>query len=485
MNGRHLPLALACAAMTAASPVWASPWAEVGDNQLRADIEIAAAAGLIDGVTSQWPLPWNSLYRALRDADLSQASPEARAAAARLLSQAAAATHPGWSASSEIDLTNDPALVRDFDSLGRGQGQSQASASYSSSDFAARLSLGAFQQDFGKGAKVDLDESYVATKLGEEALVYGGYLTHWWGPGWISALSLSNNARPVPQVGIQRLETSASSWPILDWLGPWQGEFFIGLLDGPRLQKDTIYDGLRFTFNPAPGVEIGLARTDEICGEGHPCSPAYYFELNNSPNNVNKTNDEGLIDLKLSHDLWGVPVQAYLQLMNEDSSPFTHSGTSHLFGTSAFIPTAGNPLRLTLEYTSSIATTDIFSFGNYIYGFSYTNGGYPDGMRYRGRTLGFSLDDDSKLYSIQAAWSDQAGRFYELSLHHAEIGTPQTPAGDNIISTQPVKLDIAEARVTLPFDHFKLDLSARFQDDQPRPDHGMTGALEMAIKVPL
>jgi len=484
MSGRYLPLTL-CAALTAATPAVASPWAEVGDNQLRADIEIVAAAGLIDGVTSQWPLPWNGLYRRLRDADLSDASPETQAATARLLAEASAATHPGWSAESDIDLTNNSAVVRDFDSLGRGQGQSQASVSYSSADVAARLSLGGFQQSFGKGAKVMPDESYVAAKLGDEALVYGGYLTHWWGPGWISALSLSNNARPMPQVGIQRLDTGASSWPVLDWLGPWQGEFFVGLLDGPRLQKDTVYDGLRFTFNPAPGVEIGLARTDEICGEDHPCSPAYYFELNNSPNNVNKTNDEGLIDLKFSHDLWGLPVQAYLQLMNEDSSPFTHSGTSHLFGASAFVPTAGNPLRLTLEWTSSVSTTDIFSFGSYIYGFSYTNGGYPDGMRYRGRTLGFSLDDDSKLLSLQAGWSDQAGRFYELSLHHAEIGTPETPAGNNIVSTQPVKLDLAEARVTLPFEHFRLDLSARVQDDQPRPQHGMTGALEMALRVPL
>jgi hypothetical protein len=106
-------------------------------------------------------------------------------------------------------------------------------------------------------------------------------------------------------------------------------------------------------------------------------------------------------------------------------------------------------------------------------------------MRYRGRTLGFSLDDDSKLLSLQAGWSDQAGRFYQLSLHHAEIGTPETPAGNNIVSTQPVKLNLAEARVTLPFEHFRLDLSARIQDDQPRPDHGMTGALEMALKVPL
>ena len=477
---------LACASLAAFDAARASPWAEVGDNQLRADIEILAAAGVIDGITSQWPLPWNSLYQEIRDADLSQAPAQVRAAAARLLSEASNATKPGYSAQIQNDVTNSPSVVRGFDSLGRGDGQSQASLSYSSSDFAGRISLGGFVQNFGNGTqtKVMPDESYLAVKLGG-ALIYGGWLSHWWGPGWISALSLSNNARPMPQVGVQRLETSASTWPILEWLGPWQGEFFVGMLDGPRLQKNTIYDGLRFTVNPMPGLEIGLARTDQICGQDHPCSPAYYFELGNSPNNVDKTNDEGVIDVKISHDFWGVPAQFYLQLMNEDSSPVTHSGTSHLFGSSVFLPTVGNQLRLTFEYTTSLSTTDIFSFGTYIYGFSYTNGGYPDGMRYRGRTLGFSLDDDSTLASLQAAWSDQSGRFYELSLHHASLGAAQTPPGNNIISARPVSFDVVEARVSLPLRSLRLDLEARVQDGQPWPQHGATGALEMALKVPL
>src|SRR5579863_3206206 len=177
MHRRHIQLTLACALLTAAGSAGASPWAEVGDNQLRADIEMVAAAGLIDGVTSQWPLPWNSLYRHLRDADLTNASPEAQAAAARLLTRALGDNRPGWSGSTEIDVTNAPSVVHGFDSLDRGQGQSQASLSYSGSDFSGRLSLGAFTDQFGKGAKVMPDNSYVAAKLGDEALLYGGWLT--------------------------------------------------------------------------------------------------------------------------------------------------------------------------------------------------------------------------------------------------------------------------------------------------------------------
>lgn len=478
--------ALITASLLALGPclAGASPWAEVGDNQVRADIEMLATAGVIDGVTTAWPLPWNAIYRELRDANLEGQPATVQSAAARVLSRAAADNHPGWTYSSYTDIASDPATIRGFDAMGYGDAQSQASASYNSNDFAARVSLGGLTQSFGSGAtKVMPDGTFVAAKIADEALVYGGWLTHWWGPGWISALSLSNNARPFPQVGIERLGTEASSWPVLDWLGPWQAEFFIGLLDGPRLQKNTVYDGLRVTFNPAPGLEIGLARTDEECGQDHPCNPLNYFNLQNSPGHPDPFNDEGLIDVKYSRDIFGVPSQIYLQLMNEDTSPFTHSGTSHLFGVTSFVPTGGNPLRLTVEFTDSIATLDAFSFGTYIYGFAYTDFKYIDGMRYRGRTLGFSLDDDSKLLSLQAAWSDQGGRFYELSLHHASVGTPHTPPGNNIVSTQPVTFDLAEARVTLPFGRLKLDLTARVQDDQPRPEHGVTASIETALRV--
>jgi hypothetical protein len=278
-----------------------------------------------------------------------------------------------------------------------------------------------------------------ATKLGDEALLYAGWIDHWWGPGWVSALSLSNNARPMPQIGIERLETTASSWPVLNLLGPWQAEFFVGLLDGPRLQKNTLYNALRVTFNPAPGLEIGLARTEELCGQDHPCDPLREY--------------------------------------------FDHSGTSHLFGATIF-PDIGheNPLRLTLEYASSISTTDIFSFGDYIYGFSYTSFQYPDGMRYRDRTIGFSLDDDSQLLSLQGSWRDDDGYFYELSLHHAVIGNHHLPQ-NNIVSPVPVIVNMAEAHVQVPWRHITLDLAGRIQDDQPRPARGFAASIEAARRL--
>jgi hypothetical protein len=471
------------------SPALASPWAEVGDNQLRSDIELLAAAGVVQDVTSHWPMPWRSLVAALHRANWSGQPASVRAAAERVLQLAKAQTRPGLSSSATADATNLPSVVYGFDGLSRGKGEGQVSLSVHKGIFSGRLSLGAFVQDYRpNGVKLMPDGSYVAARLGG-ALVYAGYLDHWWGPGQISALSLSNNARPMPQIGIERSSTAASTWPVLNLLGPWQVEFLLGYMDGPRIQRDTYFSALRFTFNPLPGLEIGLSRTEQFCGHGHACAPLRdYFNLQNDPSHVNNTNDEGDIDIKYSEVLAGVPTQFYMQLMNEDSSPFTRSGTSHLFGASIFLPVANNPLKVTVEYSDSIATQDIFSFGNRFYGFSYNNGGYPDGMRYRGRTLGFSLDNDSTVASLQGSWTDPGGRFYELSLHHATISSSHSP-GANVLSPLPVRLNLAEARVSIPImmggGHLKLDLAGRLQDDQPRPRQGFAAAIESAIRIAL
>jgi Capsule assembly protein Wzi len=444
---------------------------------------------VVEDVTTQWPLPWQSLLVDLSHADVEGQSAPVQAAVRRVLARAEADTAQGVAGSASLDATNKPGLVYGFDGMARGEGQAQLSLEGTSGIFSGRVSLGALTQNYrGNSLKLMPEGSYGSVRLGD-ALVYAGYLDHWWGPGQISALQLSNNARPMPQVGIERAQTTASSWPVLRWLGPWQAEFFLGYLDGPRLQTDTYYSGARLTIHPLPGFEAAIARTEEFCGQGHACVPIRdYFHFANNPNSINATSDELTFDFKYSHMLGGIPFQAYMQLMNEDYSWFNHSGTSHLFGVSAFIPTAGNPIKLTAEFTDSIATHHPFSFGDNIYGFSYTNGQFPDGMRYRGRTLGFSLDDDSTLASLQGSWSDADGRFYELSVHHAAIANSHS-VGANIVSALPVTVNVGEARVSLPVtlgEHsFKLDLDGRLQDDQPRPHQGFAAAIEVALRAPL
>lgn len=486
MRIRHFLQAGMLACLVSLAPAaHASPWAEVGDNQLRSDIQLLASAGVVSDLTTHWPMPWHSILTSLDEAPLASQPVSVRLAAERVLAQARRETASGVAASAYLDLTNRTALVRGFDGMGRGEGQAQLSLGYNFSNVSGRLSVGAIAQDLERGSyKLMFEGSYLAADIGD-VLVYGGYLDHWWGPGQISALSLSNNARPMPQIGIQRSSTTASSWPVLRWLGPWQVEFLLGYLDGPRLERDTFYNALRLTVNPAPGLEIGLARTQQFCGQGHPCRPLRdYFDLANNNRNANSTNDQGLFDIKYSFGVAGVPAQVYMQVMNEDSSPIVQSASSHLFGASVFLPTDENPVRLTAEYTDSVPTHTIFSFGDVLHGIAYNNGDYPDGMRYRGRTIGFSLDSDSRLFSLQGSWTDQGGRFYQLSYHRAHVNHPGN-ALPNVVSALPVRVNLGEARVTLPLSGLKLDLAGRLQDEQPRPRRGAAVSVQAALRLDL
>jgi len=468
--------------VTAAS---ASPWAEVGDSQLRSDIQLLANAGVIDDITTQWPIPWAGLLSALRDqVGLASQPAYVRAAAQRVGAYAKSQMVRGtFSGHVTSDFTNQPNVVRSFDGLGRNKGETQFSLEYMDSSTALRLSVGAWSDFTGGTTHFDPDGSFIAQRVGG-VVGYAGYLTHWWGPGWISALSLSNNARAFPQIGFSRIDTAPFRTPFLSWLGPWQHEFFVGVLDDDRVAKNTIYVGTRFTFNPLPGLQIGLARTTEMCGTGHICSLSEYFNLANDPKHVNATNDEGLIDIHYQNTIGEMPFEVYTQMMNEDSNPITHSVTSHLFGASVWFPlTVKNMMRVTVEYTDTVPTEDIFSFGNVDHGAAYNNSGYIDGMHYRGESLGFSLDSDSRLLSLQAAWADSYDWSYEVSLHHATINNPHNITG-NVVSAKPVIVNLGEARVGIPlFKNFKLDLAARVQDNQPFPKHGATGAGEAAITI--
>lgn len=470
-------------------PAQAGPWADIGDNSIRSDVELLASVGVIDNVTTQWPMPWAGLVdRLSTPGDLVRQPDYIRDAAARLTELGKAETKQGQvHASVYFDAASAPALVRGYDALGRESLQTTASVEYIWSTTVVHLSVGAQSANRRDRQLFVPDGSYIAQRLGD-AVVYAGYMPHWWGPGWISALSQSTNARPVPQVGISRVTTMPFETPWLSWIGPWQLEFFVGVLDGPRVQRNTIYDGLRFTFSPLPHFEIGITRTDEMCGKGHTCKPlANWFNPNNDSAHVNDINDELDFDFRYTGAVNRLSYAIYTQLMNEDNNPLTHSGTSHLFGATVWAPIKGGIGRLTLEYTDSVATRDLWGSGTF-HGVAYNNWSFVDGLRYRGRTFGFSLDSDSRLLSIQGDFTDHTGIGYRLTYDHAEISTLQNTAG-NVVTTAPVLVNIVQGRVSLPFQlggrSVRFDVEGRLQDDQPRPDKGFLASIEAALRVDL
>ncbi len=489
----RLCLALALLAGGAA-PALAEPWATPGDSRLRSDYELVANAGLLTTVTTQWPVPWDDVLAQLGDETAYASQPAyIRAAAQRLYAEARAAAAPhDLRLEATIDLTNKADPVRGFDALGRGRGIGQASVDWNSDHTYIHLQAGALTDDQGTPAdrnpdtiRFAPDGSYAAQRLGG-LLVYAGYLPHWWGPGWSTALTLSTNARPFPQIGITRASSRAPTSKWLYWIGAWRFEVIGGILDDNRVAANTGFTGVRFSFSPIfKGLEIGFARTQILCGEGHPCDLyKAIVDLNNNNSHPSISASEGEFDVRYTDRIGRVPFSIYTQIMNEDSSPLTHSYSSHLVGATAWLPVGDDLVaRVTAEYVSSISTLNIFSFGTVGYGISYTDYKYPvDGLRYNGRALGFSLDSDSRLGMVQAAIVDHANRNWTLTWYNARVSTPQTGTA-NPLTTTPVTINIGEARVALPLAWGDLSLAARVQDDQLRPAHGVTGAAEAALKI--
>lgn len=465
----------------------AGVWSDVGDAQTRSDTEVAVAAGLLDNITTQGPQPWTSVLGQLYNEDQLAGMPDyVREAAARLLAKGAADLNLHRAhATLSVDATNAPAVVRGYDALGRSEAQGQLTYEYMATSTAVHIAVGAQKNSGSDRQALVFDGSYIAQRI-DGVVVYAGLVPHWWGPGWISALTLSSNARPMPQIGFTRINARPSQSWLFSWLGPWQFEGFVGLLNGPRLDRNTGYVAMHFAFNPLPGLEIGLSRNTEICGSGHPCQPlTEYFTFSNNNQHANQTNDEASVELRYTNTFYSHAFALYAQFMNEDTNPIVHSSTSRLYGGSVWLPVEGLTGRLTLEYANSIATNDIWG-GGAQHGVAYNNGGYPDGMRYRDRTLGFSLDSDSVLYSAQMSVVDSERRTLTLSYHRALVSNPLNTWG-NVVSSSPVRFNMLEARLGVPFQWgeywAQIETSVRWQDDQPRPDRGAEAAIEVALKL--
>ena len=135
----------------------ASPWAEVGDSQLRSDIQILAQAGIIDDITTQWPIPWAGVLGRLRgQITLAAEPPFVQEAARRVMAYAKSQMHRNTFAGNVTwDFTNDVGVVRGFDGMGRNKGENQASIEYMNEDTALRISVGAWTWRVAHNVAVD------------------------------------------------------------------------------------------------------------------------------------------------------------------------------------------------------------------------------------------------------------------------------------------------------------------------------------------
>ncbi len=158
--------------------VHASPWASVGDMQLRNDVEILARHGVISGPVNSWPISWKQITRNFSRTSEMDLPDYVRLAVMRVREKI-----PGKiRAVVRVQATNNPAIVRGFQKTARNDLDAEAIAEYNNSDSGTTIHI---QGGYRKGNGEDyahLDGSYLSQDIGNWS-AYAGTIDRWWGPG--------------------------------------------------------------------------------------------------------------------------------------------------------------------------------------------------------------------------------------------------------------------------------------------------------------
>lgn len=307
-----------------------------------------------------------------------------------------------------------------------------------------RLSLGTNEDD-----DLRLDGSYAQLATGN--WVFGlGQVDRNWGPSRTTSMILSSNARPHPTVYIRKDEATAFDLPVLEWLGPWDFETFIGRLEEDRGVPNALTFGMRVGINPAPGLTINLERTAQWGGDGRAQDLDAFFNLligNSNQDSAAEDPANQLAGISFSYDLPEriAPLRVYAQVTGEDESANLPSRLMHLAGVELDTPIGGIPSLVTLE----MIDTRIDSLGGGSFpGIAYENRFYPSGYTFDGRVMGAAIDTDG--LSLRLSGAHRFDRF-RLDWGLAQVSINEFGRPTHRLSSVPVSGLVADLGGTVEF----------------------------------
>jgi Capsule assembly protein Wzi len=459
--------------MIAASDIAAAPWAEVGDSQLRDDIETLQAAGIIEGPVTSWPLPWEQIDAALDQADSQSLPPALAAAADRLRSRMIYANGPVTHGDLSLRATNEEALFKTYETGARGDEDASFRVQKDTGVFS--VSLGGGWRNDPRGRKFNAERTYATASVGNW-LLSAGFYDQWWGPSSQASLVLSNSAHPFGKIGFMRQGPAPFETAWLRWMGPWRLEGFVGVLDGKRtdVYTDPALAGFRFTFMPTKRMEIGISRIIQTCGKSRPCGIVNwgkalfpFARADNTGTLRDPGNQQVVYDAKFTWPPGYLNVSHYGQMLFEDGFKESYSW---LAGTVV----SGHDMKLGTwkigaEYTDTIARRvfDTTNTGGQLrqYDSTYLHFIYLDGTSYRGRPLGHSLDGDARAVSLFGSLTDDQNRRWTAAIRRTDLNFKDGPRYR--ISKNREHIWVGEAGVKLPTKWGDVSVQARYQSDRP------------------
>jgi len=485
-------------AVLAFGTVAAGPLLPAGDTTLRHDIQLLADRGIIKGPVTSWPLAWGPVLAAIRDVDRSKPLPGAvNAALERLSARAEWETRTGEvTYSATASAAEAPTRLRSFQNTPRETAEIGAGLAWTGERVSITLkgqlvdrsgaplrgqaggTNGTPLQGQADGTDARADGSMIGIALGNWSLS-ANTLDRWWGPGWDGSIILSNNARPIPAVSLDRNFTDAFDTKWLSWLGPWDVSVMMGQLESAREIPNALFFGMRFNFRPVPSLEIGLTRTAQWCGDDRPCDAETFADLllgrdNRGDAGIEVSNEPGNqmagVDFRWSQAGLGWPTAIYGQFIGEDEAG---GFPSKFLGQAGVEMTGLWQERWSWRGFAELASTKCrFYEGDIDYNCAYNHGIYRSGYRYRGRGIGHGADNDARLVSAGLTAVNADETEWRLLIRHGELNRGGAPDTRHTLTPVPediTSIDVSHARA---FRYGLIEAGIGFE----QTDNALTGS---------
>jgi hypothetical protein len=441
----RLALVLASVLTVATAQVRADAgWFASGDTQLRLDLQLLNDAEVIRLPISYWPLPRAAVRFALSSAKEHFATNRAVAdALERVRARAAASDKMGVSFYTGI-RGGEAGLWRDFDTMAREDGELGAGLAYDSGRFSVGIELTGVA-DPDDGDKLRGDGSQATVQWGNW-LLSGNTLDRWWGPGHEGSLILSNNARPMPTLMVERAEARAFETKWLNWLGPWRMSFGISQMENSRQDIDSpLFMAWRVVVMPFRKVELGFSRTAQFCGEELECNLDVFGNLLAGNDNVGidatPENEPGNqmagFDIRWNSPLGNLPYALYGQYIGEDESSYLPVKYLAQLGLEVWKPLAeGGVVQGFFEYASTTCSANT-KRGPY-YNCAYNQGRFNvEGYRYKGRVIGYTADRDAENWAVGAILSQPGGSLWTATARLSRLNRDDFGDVRNTVASVP------------------------------------------------
>ena len=453
----------------------ADPWLAPGSEAIRADVQLLADAGILRGPVTTWPISWPDIARDALAADnrgLDEATSLALVRIQRLSRDASSRGFGGVGI--RASAAYEPTMLRDFADTPREEGALGVRASWLTDHFAVNLQ-GSYVVNPADGKDWRADGTYVGVNFGN-FMLSAGFMERWWGPGWDGSLILSNNARPVPSVTLERNYTDPFKSKWLSWIGPWRASVALGETESHDVAVPNVkFLAARINFKPRPWLEFGLTRTAQFCGGGRECDWGTFWDMllgrDNQVEDGAQSEDQpgnqmAGYDMRLRSPWRRLPLAFYTQWIGEDEAGGLPAKFIGQYGLEAWGSRAMGGWRVRAEYNDTACN---FTREQPLFDCAYRNSIYPQGYTYRGRIIGHSMDNDSRMFTLAAMLTRAKGDTISLAIRRVDLNRD---GGPHAISDVPVDFHNVELRYSRGLGSGKLIAGVGYDDRVVNVDSG-------------